>query len=415
MNRIARPTHCLFALCCLFLWAQIASGQRQPGVPRPVAPRQTITNYLFCSASEGTAPTLLYYSGALVTTDNVRPVWDAYLQFLQQKYAFKGTPGEAEQIRCTGLQSEAQAQSVLQGYVKRDRQDNRYQVIETGWTYPGAVTPGTPPPGGVAPSAAPGPGAPPAPAPEPAPAPVSSVPSPSAAPAPSPVNAAPQAQSAPAQNAPPAGATVAVRMIDGIDSSKDPAGKQYRAVVTRPINPGNNGFAGQVSVATVTLARKGSGWVAQLTSLIVNGQSVAVTTRSASVAGAVQNAVGGAVNAVVLAFWTARDPCRSYANRLRRASRFAPGHQCELRPGCASTVDWRRAGGGCGRGSSANGRSAAGHTGAGQTLGRQRQGDPARSKPTGGNVCRQPGRLAYGHLRHAWKPRNRRFGWSGRP
>jgi hypothetical protein len=87
-------------------------------------------------------------------------------------------------------------------------------------------------------------------------------------------------------------------MIDGIDSSKDPAGKQYRAVVTRPINPGNNGFAGQVSVATVTLARKGSGWVAQLTSLIVNGQSVAVTTRSASVAGAVQNAVGGAVNAV---------------------------------------------------------------------------------------------------------------------
>jgi hypothetical protein len=97
---------------------------------------------------------------------------------------------------------------------------------------------------------------------------------------------------------PVAGSTVVVKMIDAVDSSSDPAGKQYRATVTEPVNAGNNVIIGQGSVATVTLARNGSGWVAQLTSLVINGQSVAVTTSSAPVTSAAQNAVGDSANAL---------------------------------------------------------------------------------------------------------------------
>lgn len=97
---------------------------------------------------------------------------------------------------------------------------------------------------------------------------------------------------------PVAGSTVVVKMIDAVDSSSDPAGKQYRATVTEPVNAGNNVIIGQGSVATVTLARNGSGWVAQLTSLVINGQSVAVTSDSALVTSAAQNAVGDAANAL---------------------------------------------------------------------------------------------------------------------
>jgi hypothetical protein len=97
---------------------------------------------------------------------------------------------------------------------------------------------------------------------------------------------------------PVAGSTVVVKMIDAVDSSSDPAGKQYRATVTEPVNAGNNVIIGQGSAATVTLARNGSGWVAQLTSLVINGQSVAVTSGSAPVTSAAQNAVGDAANAL---------------------------------------------------------------------------------------------------------------------
>ena len=39
--------------------------------------------------------------------------------------------------------------------------------------------------------------------------------------------------------APAVGTTVAVKMIDAVDSSKDPAGKQYRASVTKAVDAGN--------------------------------------------------------------------------------------------------------------------------------------------------------------------------------
>jgi hypothetical protein len=81
---------------------------------------------------------------------------------------------------------------------------------------------------------------------------------------------------------PAAGPTVVVRMIDPVDSSSAPAGKQYRVSLIRPVNAGNGVIIVQGSPATVTLVRNASGWGVQLSSLRINGQVVPVTSNSGS-------------------------------------------------------------------------------------------------------------------------------------
>ena len=100
--------------------------------------------------------------------------------------------------------------------------------------------------------------------------------------------------------APAAGASVAVRTIDPIDSSKDPAGKQYRVSVTNAVDAGNGVTIPQGSVAALTLTHSGngSGWTTQLVSVTVNGQPVAVTSGSASVAAGAQTAASHAVSSL---------------------------------------------------------------------------------------------------------------------
>ncbi len=87
-------------------------------------------------------------------------------------------------------------------------------------------------------------------------------------------------------------------MTDAVDSGSDPAGKQYRATVTKPVNADNGVTIAQGAAATVTLAKNGSGWGAQLSSVVINGQVVAVTSSSANVTSAAQSAAGSAANAV---------------------------------------------------------------------------------------------------------------------
>ncbi len=130
MRRIIRPTDCALALCGLLLWAPIASGQ---GVPNARNPRTEVTNYLFCVASYSASQ--IYYSGAFVTTgQGLGPVPAAFVQFLKQKYSYKGPGQFPGDIQCTGLHSVAEAQSIERGYIDRDRQ-NKMNVIETGWVY----------------------------------------------------------------------------------------------------------------------------------------------------------------------------------------------------------------------------------------------------------------------------------------
>jgi hypothetical protein len=100
--------------------------------------------------------------------------------------------------------------------------------------------------------------------------------------------------------APAAGTSVTVRMIEGIDSSKDPAGKQYRASVTKAVDAGNGITIAQGAVAAVTLENSGngSGWTTRLVSVTVNGQPLAVTTGTASVTTPAQSAADGALRSV---------------------------------------------------------------------------------------------------------------------
>jgi hypothetical protein len=89
-------------------------------------------------------------------------------------------------------------------------------------------------------------------------------------------------------------------MIDAVDSASDPAGKQYRASVTKAVDAGNGLTIAQGAAATVTLANSGngSGWTTQLVSVTVNGQPVAVTSGPASVTAGAQTATGSAVNSI---------------------------------------------------------------------------------------------------------------------
>lgn len=100
--------------------------------------------------------------------------------------------------------------------------------------------------------------------------------------------------------APAAGASVTVRMLETIDSNKDPAGQHYRAAVTKAVDAGNGVTILQGAVAAVTLVNSGngSGWTTQLVSVTVNGQPVAVTSAAASVATPAQSAAAGALSSM---------------------------------------------------------------------------------------------------------------------
>jgi hypothetical protein len=70
---------------------------------------------------------------------------------------------------------------------------------------------------------------------------------------------------------------VAVTMTDGVDSTHDPVGRQYRASVARAVKAGNTTIP-QGSAAVVTLQRSQSGTpMLQLTALVVNGQTLQVS------------------------------------------------------------------------------------------------------------------------------------------
>ncbi len=130
---------------------------------------------------------------------------------------------------------------------------------------------------------------------------------------------------------PVAGSTVVVKMIDTVDSSSDPAGKQYRAGLTRPVNVGNGVIVAQGSVATLTLARSASGWGVQLSSRVINGQVVPVTSNAGSVIGtAAQSDVANAAKAANSALGGLSG---KKANPIPAVAAVATGERVILPPG----------------------------------------------------------------------------------
>ena len=82
--------------------------------------------------------------------------------------------------------------------------------------------------------------------------------------------------------APPAGTEVTVRMLEPVDSSSGSADRTYLASVTQPVDLGNGGVIATSAPATVRLVQTADGWIAQLTSVMIVGQKVPVTSVSAS-------------------------------------------------------------------------------------------------------------------------------------
>ena len=121
-------------------------------------------------------------------------------------------------------------------------------------------------------------------------------------------------------------------MIDAVNSAKDPAGKQYRAAVTKMVNAGNGVIIRQNSVAAVTLTKSGSGYSAQLASVTINGQPVAVASGSASVTSAAQSAASRAVSSVSSALGGLH-----HANAPSGVTAVATGQQVVLPPGTTLT------------------------------------------------------------------------------
>jgi hypothetical protein len=83
-----------------------------------------------------------------------------------------------------------------------------------------------------------------------------------------------------------------------VDSSKDPAGKQYRGMVMKPADGGNGVIVPQGSMAIVTLMKGQGGWSAHLQSLMVKGQPMNVTSSPAMVMGSAQSTATGAASTV---------------------------------------------------------------------------------------------------------------------
>ena len=91
---------------------------------------------------------------------------------------------------------------------------------------------------------------------------------------------------------------VAVRILESIDSSKEPSGKQHRASVSKAVDAGNGVSIPQGAAALVTLVHSGNGWTTQLVSVTVNGQPAAVTSGPASLTSAGQSAAASAMSSV---------------------------------------------------------------------------------------------------------------------
>ncbi len=133
--------------------------------------------------------------------------------------------------------------------------------------------------------------------------------------------------------APAEGASVVVRMLEPVDSAKDPAGKQYRARINKAVDAGNGVTIPLGAVATVTLAKDGSGYTAHLASVTINGQTVSVASGPASVTSGLQSTANNAMNTV----GSMLGGFGHHANAPTGATAVATGQRVVLPPGITLT------------------------------------------------------------------------------
>lgn len=202
--------------------------------------------YFVCTWPTSSAGVLTFYVSDVNGPASLGELAPAFGKFVTAKYHPSGGA-----YNCAYKFSQADAEGLKKLYLTTWAPKG-YKPVDTGWKYGETAAPG------AAPASAP-----------------------SSPPVTAASGAVPAAAPAPMVQAPPASATIVMRLVDPVNSANDQPGKQYRAVVTQAAT------AGSVSIpvntlAKVTLAQSGSTWIAQLSSLSLNGQTVAVTSSSVS-------------------------------------------------------------------------------------------------------------------------------------
>ncbi len=265
----------IFAVLTLWVFASIASGEPRAPVHQG--------NFRYCMA-QGARTNVIYFTAVFETKDATK-VNDAFAEFLKQKYSVLDTE---DGVLCYPWPSLAIAQQSERGKIAELADYKKWKIVETGWKYGSAAAADTAPPQNAV--------NPPATAqnhPPPAPAQGQIANAPAAA------QSTLSAQGATATGIPQAAAVppAFVKIIDLVDSTRDPAGKVYRGGLVRPVNIGNGVIIAQGSPATVVLVRNGSGWNLQLTSLVIKGQVTPVRSEPGILTGAAaEKGVAAAAN-----------------------------------------------------------------------------------------------------------------------
>lgn len=159
---------------------------------------------------------------------------------------------------CVYKFKEEDAQSYLKQRIAQP--PSGMHVVQTGWKYGMTAS------GGVAPT-------------------TQGASAPAAAPA-----AVSGAVSAQSQAGPPVITNITVRLVDAVNSSTDPGGKRYRAVVTKEATAGRAQIP-QNTLASITLAQQSAGvFSLQLVSLKLDGQDVQVSSTAVTATSTAQQA-----------------------------------------------------------------------------------------------------------------------------
>jgi len=278
------------------------------------------------------APKTRYYSGlfeAPSSGDAYQQVSAAFQQFIAKQYSYKGP------ATCFGSPDKDAAQKQMQQQITQLKNVSKWKIIETGWTnsaaQAGSSAANTSHPDcnsadewkSVAEYKAACEGA---------------AQSGSQGTSPQPENAASQAPLPQMQNsnsggegqsnATAVGTTLAVRMTEAVDSTKDGMGRQYHGIVTKPASAGSVTIP-QGSVAIVMLAKNQSSWVAQLHSVIVKGQTISVSSGPASLMNSAQSMAAGAMNSVGSLF----GGFKKHTGAAAAAEAVASGNRVVLPPG----------------------------------------------------------------------------------
>ena len=75
----------------------------------------------------------------------------------------------------------------------------------------------------------------------------------------------------------PVSGSLEIRVIEAVDSTRDAAGKQFRGMVMQRVNAGSLSIP-QNSIANMTLAESGGSFTVTVTSILLNGQPLVVTS-----------------------------------------------------------------------------------------------------------------------------------------